>query len=214
MLPPLWAAILSAIVDGARAWSTPAGLLASVGCEPGELEHAINELHANSLIEPWGGRWTLSALSAELLAVELADDGGVVGRERWAPVGRPPRRPSRDDVGPDPVGSLVDPGPGPAELASDRIDAESRPRRPGPADPDRLPRPTVLLAGCASTWSEATQHDPPPPRGRPRPRRRKPAGVCSACKGSPLPRSAYCLRCDRWGWDDVVRSRRPRRAVG
>ena len=25
--------------------------------------------------------------------------------------------------------------------------------------------------------------------------------VCPACKGNPLPPSAYCLRCDSWGLD-------------
>jgi len=65
-------------------------------------------------------------------------------------------------------------------------------------DPDNLPRPSVVLAGV-QPW--------PPIQG--------PGKACPVCSGRVLWPSVYCLWCDRWGLDHVLRDliRGERRAV-
>jgi len=61
------------------------------------------------------------------------------------------------------------------------VEAVERTRTSG-----RLSRPSVLLTGCRP-WAASYRGD------------------CPACLGRPLRPAVYCLRCDRWGLDSVLR---------
>lgn len=243
---PTGASILRAIVEGTLAWSSLDDLALAHGPDTTVEQVGIGlaDLAAEGLAEAWdrGGEVvaTLTPLGAARLRVALVEVG-LAGRLVWRSIDddepAPARRGRMDrrDGECEPLDArLVDPAPGPAARAEAADDAEARVRswsagrsRDVPTI-DRLPRPTVLLAGCQSTWTE--RRPPRPSRGeaskpRARAKARKPAvcpgcrgapawcqvcgaGVCPACKGAPLRPSVYCLRCGRWGLDGLARALR------
>jgi len=199
-----WAAVLGAIVDAPRAWSTAAEVAACLEWSEDDAKIVIDDLALNGMLDPWGPAWTLSPLAAEGLNVCLIGDG-LSSRLRWHR-GEPPRGPAprRQPPGDDPAAEVPDPAPGPAERA-ELAESAGRWTPRGPLDVDRLPRPAVILTGCRSVWDEA----PGRVAGR-RPRGkgdRKPFS-CSACKGAKLKPSEYCARCHRWGLDGLVAAHR------
>lgn len=201
-----WSAVLGAIVDGPAAWSTAADVAAILTWEFETANEVLHDLSLNWMAERWdrpgAEAWTLTPLAAEGLNVCLIEDH-FSGRLRWRR-GEPPPRRARRPGGPgvDPV-DVPDPAPGPEELA-EAAEAAARWRPRGPLDPDRLPRPTVVLTGSRSTWDEA----PAPVAGRRRGKGPKVPFHCSACRGAKLKPSVYCGRCCRWGFDGLVAAHR------
>lgn len=205
-----WGAVLGAIVDAPRAWSSAADLATVLGWTAGEVDDVLCELSFNGLAESWPVKgvasWTLTPFAAEGLNVWLCEQG-IAGRTRWARSGSadaPARAPAPRREAAD-LTAVPDPGPGPVEIAEAADEADRwKPR--GALSVDRLPRPTVILTGSKSTWDEAPARAP----GKPSRRRFR----CSACLGRKLRPSVYCLRCNRWGMDGVIaRTRRAQAAA-
>lgn len=222
-----WGAVLGAVVDGARAWSTAADLADALQWAVADVVIIVDELVVNGMLAAWAPdgapAWTLTPLSAEGLHVSLCEHGnGVHGRLAWrrddVRGDDRRRRPGRGRVelpdGGDPLRHAPDPRPGPAAIAEAADEADHwKPR--GPLRVDQLPRPTVILLGSETTWSEAParvagRRTPPPRKGK----KGKGQGAapapyhCSACRGQRLRPSAYCLRCGRWGLDGLVAAHR------
>ena len=182
----------------------PLAALAEVaGVDPTSLDDALSELAALGLVSSWdpgsGAAATLTPMAAARLGLKLRRVTSGMAGLAWVALDSPDprdRRRSRrvvnaTDVGFSSLDQFAGPYPRPDEVAADAEDADRsspRPARKLPdsaLNPDRLPRPTVLLTGCAP-WQR-------PPTG----------GVwhCPACKGLPLRASTLCLICDRWGLD-------------
>lgn len=207
-----WAAVLGAIVDAPRAWSTVAELADATECTEYHISETLNDLALNGMASAWSPRpevegWTLTPLSAEGLKVSLCEYG-MSGRARWRRRDEPARRPKVGRVGPrlDPA-LVIDPGPGP-EAAATAADESSRWRPKGPLRVEQLPRPTVILTGSKSTWDEAPGHvanrKRPPKKTCSQPHKFK----CSSCLGARLKPNVYCARCHRWGLDGLVAAHR------
>ena len=125
-----WAAVLAAVIDGPRAWSTPDELAEGTGLGRELIDDVLDDLTLNGMAARWSPRpgvdgWTLTPLSAEGLQVSL-DDYGIIGRSRWRRRGeRGPRSRARSPGrAPDPA-LAPDPSPGPAELAEAAEDQAS-----------------------------------------------------------------------------------------
>ena len=211
-----WPAVLGAIIDGPRAWSTAAEVAEGAGLEPSLILDVLCDLALNGMAAAWSPRpgvegWTLTPLSAEGLQVSLYEYD-ITGRCRWRRRGEAlrARRAFPSDPPPDPA-AVPDPSPGPAERAEAADDLKRwRPR--GPLRVEHLPRPAVVLTGCKVAWDEAPGFDLGARLKTLRPRRSKrkpvPKFQCTACNGARLAPSHYCLRCDRWGLDGLVAAHR------
>jgi hypothetical protein len=205
-----WSAVLTAIVEGPLAWSGASDLAEALAWEVDSVCEVLCELTLNGLVEPWaradGVAHTLTPLAARGLEVHIVERG-LNWRPRWEPIDRR-RRVARPGRGTDDgaLARVPDPGPGPAEIAeaSDEL-SKWRPR--GPMRVEHLPRPTVLLMGCETDWSERSSavagRHAPTAGATTRTKRR-----CSACQGRRLSPSTYCLRCNRWGLDGLIAAHR------
>lgn len=235
------AAVLRAIVGGARAWSSGSELAHALAATVESVLACLCDLAESGEVEGWDRDgagsvvWTLTPLSAARLRVDLAETG-LSGRLAWVDRDRA-RRVRRGPAHPQPPSieaEAVEWRPGPYDLA-ERSDEIARYLRSVKTLPeiDRLPRPTVILTGSQTTWTELR----PPPRKsttRSKARAKAPPVKCSACRDAPGPggwcdrcgagvcpccRSArlkpteYCLRCSRWGFDGLARSLRRARRI-
>ena len=140
--------------------------------------------------------WTLTPIAAEGLRVHIVEYG-LTGRSRWEGITFQPesistRRRKNNSRVDDPIDDVVDPRPGPPEIAiSDEESRRARPR--GPWKVEHLPKPTLILMGCGLVWKERKKGSKKP---------------CDVCKGLRLPTNAYCAKCSRWGLDAVVATRK------
>ena len=208
--------IIDAVIDAPVAWRSPGELAGRLGWTLDQTLDEIANLDAQGWLEAWelidGPVVTLSVAATAHCGVRLVE----VGHDelpKWARSGDP-----------DPPGLLAsgvfrsqqmatlnlvaDGRPGVEQSAILAEEAEARARivedsRHPLAWIDKLPRPTLLIGGGLSPW-------PGPNQGN--------GATCPACRSARLPTRAYCLWCDRWGFDvelvepGAVR-RRPRRAA-
>lgn len=188
-------AILDAIRDGPLAWSTAVEIGEAVGTEG--VQDGLLWLIDAGLVEAWlqcrPVAFTLTPLAAEGLGVELRERG-LAGRLYWAEKRKRKKRDlKRMVLAPsDPALELVDPSPGPAELAI--VAEEARRWKPrGAFSVDALPKPTRLLYDDGNPWHEfAVEADV----------------RCGVCKDRPLALTEFCLSCRRWGYDGIVAKKR------
>jgi len=217
-LPP----VLRALVDSRCAWLTEPEIAYALNWRRKETRKEVNRLlgcgYADLHTLADGSTVvTFSPLGAAAFEYELTDDDDVSTQAtRWV------SRRSRRRPAPEP------------EEEGDRIERVPD-RRPGPVDQlilqeEDVGRPIVILMGHAGWgWAETLA------KGETRPstecrecssvrkkrkvlkakcecgrglRRRPRLEVCPACKGRPLSRWTYCLRCSRWGWDEFFHPKR------
>ena len=210
------ASVLDALIDAPRAWSEAAYLADALGWTYADALITIGELVAEGLLALWAREgkadvYTLTPLAASGLSVHLVACQRLT-RTRWSrrpEPGRPDRPPATDgdDLAVDPV----DPSPGPFERAAAAEAAERWRPRPG-LRIGSLPKPTVLLLGCESTWWETrgkVANARPPRKTKSKNAPPVPAPmICSCCKGHRLAPTHYCLRCGRWGLDGLLAAHR------
>ncbi len=206
--------LIEALLGASVAWQSPEELAEATG---GELEATLDAL-ATLDADGWLAAWprgdglvvTLSVGAVSALEVRLVEVGpGQV--PRWAGASEPDPEPPRASgvFRADRAASLelvVDPGISPEEaagLAEARSARVAPPgARPGPIAIELLPRPTRFLGTSTTPW-------PGPGDGR--------KASCPVCGSKRLDPATYCLYCDRWGLDHLVRgepapkSRRRRR---
>ena len=194
-------AVWTVIADVAAALSrvnVPLEMIAErTGLDPSEVDEAVSQLGEVGLVASWnpgeGPVATLTPLAAARLGLKLRRFDGKAGME-WIPVNRSDpgerRRPKRvfqaSALRVD-LDKIPGDAPRPDQIAEATEAVESMAPRPGRRLPDsataKLLGPSILIEGCASVWRETN------------------GGRCTACKGLPLARSTYCLRCSRWGLD-------------
>ena len=202
-----WVRVLGALVAGAFAWSTPGALAESLGGGEEETTDILAELDAAGWLEVWereddpAPAVTLSPLGAGRLGVRLVESG-LDEVTHWAPAGdpEPPAPRARNvcaQVRAAELAFVPDPHPTPDEAAA-RADVPVRPPAGDGPDAWPWPYPNLLIGQGLSPWpGPARDHAPP----------------CPACRNRPLCPNAYCLRCDRWGRDELVAASRPAAAT-
>ena len=200
-------AVLTAIRDGARAWSTPKQLSCTLDMPIASVNILVQDMCDSGLLVPWNQWLTLSLESAESLCVQI-EDYGIAGRERWVPInsaGKTPRRGGRGGDLDDQVELELrllrlesrDPSPGDYAAAKEYLEnlvAEIL-HRPRMWDNAGLETPSIILIGPAIVWREAQS-----PK------------TCWRCEGRTLAPNEICLCCLRWGMDkylNIVRRYRP-----
>lgn len=227
-LPAGWPEVLGAVVAGPGAWASAASIAERISIREESAGERCRGLERLGWLASFyfddATVFTLTDDSAGRLAVVLEPDRRGDG-EHWARTSAKPvmlRSRHRQPFDETPIAELVvDPSPGPAELAEQREELErylyqllaSGVRRRPVGDP---PWPIVHLTGSATVWREWGYS----PRGcnyqdrkgvwRSRPTalcvkpgtRPRPPASCDACLLDPLPTSYDCLRCGRWGWDE------------
>lgn len=199
-IPVPWQPILGVLTRGASAWLAPAEVARALGRDPEAVTDELAELHLAGWIEVWeraeGLAVILSPWGADRLQQRLVEWGGL--SFRWTDARLPELAvlrargrsgPDRDACAED-LGRIVDPAPGPGELAeafeAGRTGPE--PERAGRGGrvplPSRPPYPSRLIGQGLTPW-------PGPGPG--------PDHHCPACADRCLAAHEYCLRCDRWG---------------
>ena len=200
----VWDRILRAIAEGPTACVTPEALAPSIGLDLDRTLDEVASMDIEGLLDLWerpeGIVVTLSTLSAVQLGLHLIELGPNLAL-RWARDGDPDPAPPRSshvvrDPGSASFAFLIDPSPGPEEMAESGRQAERYHRSPARAkaicrSEERAapPRPSRLIGTGLVPW-------PGPSAGA--------EGPCPACGSVPLPPNAYCLCCDRWGLDGAV----------
>lgn len=234
--------LIAALVEGPRAWSTPAQLADLVGATADQVGDELVDLDVAGWLDvtdgPAGPIVTLSMDAIRALDVELIEH---MSEYRWVRSHR--RRPNPRALAPA-LEAIPDRDPlADAALAAsyreefDRIQArrrERRGRRGLPLTPEHAPYPTIFLLGHGLWHWHERDKGPRPSRicshcevVRKRHRYLKqdcthcgrnvrPAPrleVCTGCKGKDISDSTYCGKCNRWGWDEITRGEAaPRRA--
>jgi hypothetical protein len=194
--------IVEALVDGSIAWQSPAELASAVDRNVDETNDLLAALDAEGWLSAWERELdvvvTLSVAGASRLGVRLVE----VGHDqvlRWARPGDPePPIPKAPGVfRGEKIAALelvVDPSSTPEEAIERAEEALSR--SVIPSDPrerafvEGLPRPTLFLGVGLTPW-------PGPGDGR--------KASCPSCGSKRLKPSMYCISCDRWGLDHLLR---------
>ncbi len=195
--------LLRSIVTAPLAWQSPPQLATRLGIGLDDATDALADLDVSGWIDPWemGDLLyvTLSPRGAERLRVRLVTVGRSEGM-RWGSIDDPEPYPARSlgrHEGLSALDFVADPTPSPEQAAesAERMARIARGRADaGLADwVNFLPRPTILYGSGLTPW-------PGPKRHR--------AGECPGCGSRPLPESAYCLVCDRWGLDHCLATHR------
>jgi hypothetical protein len=200
--------IVEALVKAPVAWQSPAELASTMGLGIEATTDLLAFLDADGWLSAWEREFdvvvTLSVEGASRLGVRLVE----FGRDevpRWAGLGEPePPRPKASGVFRSERAAclelVVDPSESPEEAAERAEEALNR--WSIPSDPrekafvDGLPGPTLLLGTGLSPW-------PGPGDGR--------KASCPSCGSKRLKPTMYCLYCDRWGLDHLLRDEPPAR---
>jgi hypothetical protein len=200
--------LIAAILAAPIAWQSPAELAGATGLGREETTDLLAVLDAGGWLSAWdrpdGVVVTLSVAAASRLEVRLVESGPGQS-PRW--VGRtdpePPEPKAQGVFRGGRVASMelvVDPRPGPEQLTEQAeamaIRFAGPADRRGPIPAEMLPRPTILVGTGLSPW--------------PGPGDRRKAS-CPACRSRRLGPSSYCLCCDRWGLDHLIRGEPPPR---
>ncbi len=201
--------LIDALLKGPVAWRAPGELAAALRWGLEETQDVLADLDAGGWLDAWDREAdlvvTLSVAAASALGVRLIEVGADEV-PRWAGRNDPEPRPLR--------ASGVFRGERAAGLervvdrrASVECEAELFERCTAPDPPaagrrpliptEILPRPTRLIGTGLVPW-------PGPGDGR--------KASCPACRSKRLDPSAYCLYCDRWGLDHLLRDEDPPRS--
>jgi hypothetical protein len=201
-------AVIEALVAAPIAWRSSSELASATGLG---LE-ATADLLATLDVGGWLSAWerpddvvvTLSAEAAWKLDVRVVESGPGA-TPRWAgrsqPEPPPPRASGlfRGELAAR-LERVVDGQPGPVAEAERAEEAAARSAAPvaphSMVAADSLPRPSLLVGTGLSPW-------PGPGDGR--------KATCPACRSRRLGPSSYCLCCDRWGLDHLIRGESPPR---
>jgi hypothetical protein len=198
--PPSWTAILTALTRGGQACRTPDDLARILQRDSEVLTDDLADMHIGGWLDVWerpdGIAVTLTPWAAARLGVHLTD-GGRRGRPRWTD------KAPRDDTPPRALGVTRALAVDELDLLPDRLpppevvaELNERGRGRGAIVPrGQGPYPTRLVGERLCPW-------PGPAVGR------APAAPCPACGGADLRPLEYCLRCDRWGFDEAHRAAR------
>jgi hypothetical protein len=226
-LPPL----VQALLDAPRAWLTPAQFAQLVEQDESYVTDALCDLDVAGWLDISEGRdgplvtFSYRAMvDLELEIIEHAHEFRWVRRRRGRP--GPPLEGS-------PLDLVVDRDLGPADTAIyhealmllQARRQERRRRRGLPLRPEDAAYPTILLMGHGLWhWHERDKGKRPSRicrhcevvRKRHRflkpwcehcGRNMRPAprlDVCTGCKSRPISDSTLCLKCNRWGWDELT----------
>lgn len=206
VLPDSWRRVVTVLVKGPSAWKAPRAVAQALHWDVDETTDILASLDESGWIEVWerpeGLAVTLSPLGAERLGVRLVERRGFGSTPCWAEQGE--REP-----GPTPafghartargacLDYALDPHPSPdeeLELAEEAEAFATEAAREVEYDdslsPERLrllPMPTRLVGEGKSPW---------PGPG---------LASCPICRGGRLDPRSYCLYCDRWGLDHLLR---------
>ncbi len=202
---PAWNAILTTLTSGPLAWRTPTELASLLAWD---LEQMTDEL-ASMDIAGWLDVWerpgdeevavTLSAWGADRLGVRLAESGGGLSL-RWVEAGQPEPVHLRAkgviaSASLEELDLVFDALPAPGACLDD-LDSEPVLSEENPNGPTFWPAPTQLLGERLTPWP-----GPGPVAERPG----EVSKSCPVCQGRRLGPHQYCLRCDRWGLDHLLR---------
>jgi hypothetical protein len=194
--------IVDALIGARIAWQSPAELASALDRDLEETTDLLAILDADGWLASWDREVdvvvTLSVGAASRLGVRLVEFGQDEA-PRWARSDEPePPRPRASGVfRGERAASLelvVDPSIAPEEVAERAEEALSR--SAVPTDPRKrppiegLPMPTLLIGAGLSPW-------PGPGDGR--------KASCPSCGSKHLQPWMYCLYCDRWGLDHMLR---------
>ncbi len=190
--PEIWGWIFETLVKGSKAWQGPAEVADGIGLDLDSTTDILADMNVAGWVDVWELEHclavTLSSLAAERLGVRL-EETGLDEEARWHSVGDPvPSPPRAKNVCSSIRGAdwnfLIDPAVSPEEIAELAEEAaEFHLTEEGPS----LPFPMLLLGTNLTPW-------PGPDLEL--------SETCPACGARPLPKHAYCLCCDRWGFDD------------
>ena len=206
--------IVEALVNAPIAWQSPAELASALGRCPEETTDLLASMDAGGWLSAWEREVdvvvTLSVAAASRLCLRLVE----VGPDevpRWARPGDPePPIPRALGVfrGERAAGLelVADPSASPEEAAERAEEMLSRFARVSDSSAgvktasrgffEGLPGPTLLVGSGLSPW-------PGPGDGR--------KASCPSCGSKRLKPSMYCLYCDRWGLDHLLRGEPPPR---
>ncbi len=201
--------IVDAVIEAPVAWRSPGELATRLGWS---LEQTLDEialLDASGWLEAWelvdGPVVTLSVAATASYGVRLVE----VGHDetpRWVRSGDPdpPTLWATGVFRSEQAAALnlvADSRPG-AELAAmmaeEAANLAADPANAAAGAVERFPRPTLLIGAGLSPW-------PGPLQGN--------GQACPACRLAHLHTQAYCLLCDRWGFDlqvEANQATRPR----
>ena len=190
--------VIDTVIEAPVAWRTPGELAERLGWTIERTLDEIAELDVAGWLEAWelidGPVVTLSVAASFSCGVRLVE----VGHDetpKWARSGdpEPPKALAsglfRSQQGAM-LGLVADARPSVEQAAILAEEADARALELGDSRTwamlEKLPRPTLLIGGGLSPWPGPNQAGGP---------------TCPACKSARLPARAYCLWCDRWGFD-------------
>ena len=197
--------MIEALIKAPVAWQSPVELARSMERDLEETIDLLAELDADGWLSPWERESdvvvTLSVVAAWKLGVRLVESGRNES-PRWANQGDPePPGQRASGVFRDERAAclerVIDVSGSPdeiverAEEANDRMSLASNPR--SRVSVEGLPVPTLLIGSGLSPW-------PGPADGR--------KALCPSCGSRRLEPWMYCLYCDRWGLDHLIRGDR------
>jgi hypothetical protein len=193
--------LLQGIITAPLAWLTPEQLATRINLELDAVVEDLAELDLTGWIQPWelGDALyvTLTPHAAERLGVKLFMIGRSDGM-RWMSIDEEepgPYHASGRHEGITVLEFVADPSPGP--LA--RIESNERLYRLSDQNAeasdtrwiDLLPPPRIFIGTALIPY--------PGPK-------LVPNQPCPACGSKPLPKACYCLVCDAWGMDYVLKA--------
>ncbi len=196
--------IVEALVKAPLAWQSPAELASAMGRDLEETTDLLAALDAEGWLSPWEREFdvvvTLSVGAASRLGVRLVESGRDEVA-RWAKLNDPEPAPPRAsgvfrDVLASRMERVVDPSHSPDEAAEQAEEALVRSALPSASDRrerdtlEGLPGPTLLLGIGLTPW-------PGPGDGR--------KASCPSCGSRRLKPLTYCICCDRWGLDHLLK---------
>jgi hypothetical protein len=193
--------VIEALVRAPLAWQSPLELARAMGRDLEETTNLLASLDADGWLAAWEREFdvvvTLSVAGASLLGLRLVE-AGFDEVPRWA--GRGDREPPglrASGVFRDERAATLELVADPSCTAEDAVErAEEALLRAGSrkqlADHNScyLPVPTLLVGLGLTPW-------PGPGDGR--------KASCPSCASKRLKPSMYCLYCDRWGLDHLLR---------
>lgn len=201
--------VVEALVEAPIAWQSPVELALVMQRGLEETTDLLASLDAEGWLSAWEREAdvvvTLSVAAASVLGVRLVEVG-LDELPRWARLGEPePPSPRATGVFRSERAAklelVVDPSATPEEAVERAEEALLRSVIPSDlrqrAFIEGLPAPTLLVGIGLTPW-------PGPSDGR--------KASCPCCRSKRLGPSMYCLYCDRWGLDHLLRDEQPPKA--
>jgi hypothetical protein len=205
-IPENWKKVLDFLVQAPVAWQSATDIARTLLWDVEETTDLLSDMDVAGWVSVWVIEpepvVTLSALAAYHYHVVLVEIGPKE-QPRWSLLGEPDPVPPRAKN----VAScdhharqdkILDPSPSPdlvleqSEIQAERA-AHYRRRLAATCRVEDLPLPCHLLGQNRTAWPGPTQSNDPKPQR------------CPVCAGRPLLPHVYCLYCNRWGLDDVLR---------